>query len=331
MIIKRVFIEQWATWFMSLILAVIVWGYLFYESTDSLALDVDVRIEGVDREIIQSIRLLDKGGQPLENNRITVMVTGSKGVVQTLRNREITCTYFVENLVDNPHVFVLRRENFNLPSEVAVTFVHGQELKMVYERQVEVQAKLIPTRPDPRHQPASDFVFEGYEITPPLVRVRVPESKRESVLANGIPLEAPDISGWAFTRLAPVIPQVDYAVKILGNPQLQVIIKVKRVSRTFHKVPINISYNPALRNPRVEVTGTTTCDVTLEGRESVLNGLTVNSLHAYVPIEQDPTVEGRIVTAPIEVRLRIPDEQRSSVSVVKVDPQNANMKLFLQK
>jgi hypothetical protein len=331
MIFKRIFIEQWATWFMSLILAGIVWGYLFYESTDSLSLEVDVRVEGVDREIIQSIRLLDKVGKPLEGNRVKIVVTGSKGVVSSLRNREITCTYYVENLVDNPHVLVLRRENFNLPSEVAVTFVDGPELKMVYERLVEVQAKLVPTRPDPRHQPASDFVFEGYEVTPPIVRVRVPESKRETVLANGIPLEAPDITGWAFTRSAAVIPQVEFPVKILGNVQLQVLIKIKRVSKTIQKVPINIMYNPTLRNPKVEVTGATTCDVTVEGRESVLNGLTMNSLRAYVFIDQEPTVDGRIVTAPIEIRLLMPEEQRSAVSVVKVDPQNANVKLFLQK
>ena len=161
--------------------------------------------------------------------------------------------------------------------------------------------------------------------------MRVPESKKETVQANGIPLEAPDISGWAFTRSAAVIPQVEYPVKILGSVQLQVMIKVKKVSKTIQKVPLNIMYNPTLRNPKVEVTGATTCDVTLEGRESVLNGLTMNSLRAYIFIDQEPTVDGRIVTAPVEVRMLIPEEQRASVSVVKIEPQNANVKLFLQK
>jgi hypothetical protein len=151
------------------------------------------------------------------------------------------------------------------------------------------------------------------------------------VLANGIPLKAPDISGWASSKSAPVEPQVPFKAVVLGGVQFQVVIRVKKVTRVIAKIPISIMYNPALRLGKVEVTGASTCDITLEGKESVLERITPATIRAFAFVDQEPTLEGRIITPPIEVRIQIPEEQRSLVSVVRVEPQTASLRLFVPK
>jgi hypothetical protein len=321
---KSLFIDPWGTWIMAAVLAMIVWGYLFYESRDSVSLEVELKLQIAESDRIESVRLEDKEGLPVENNRIKIVLTGSRGVVQAVQKSDIRCAYSVERLVTRPHPFVLSRQNLVLPEDVHVRFVTGPEFRISYERLVEVQAALSGNRPDPRHLPAKDFAFDKYEIVPPVVRALVPDTRKMWVETNGIPLKAPDITGWVSGRSAPVIPDVDFPCRLLDKAEMHVIIRAKNVSKMFAKVPIHVQFNPELKILRFELSPTTTCDVTLEGRESVLAGVTHASIRAFAFVDRAPAQDGTTVSPAIEVIAA------EGVRVLKIEPPNASMKLYLR-
>lgn len=325
--LTRIFTQNLGTWGMSLVLGIVVWGYLFYENIEALPVQARLQISVPDPAALRIRNTRWEDGSPTEG-KVPVTVSGAKGVIEVYAKREIICAvrFPAHETTASPHRILLSADNFpDLPEQVTITFAKGSALLVDFERRVEIRAKLRPPG-TVAGKPAEGFRFSGYEIEPETVRMRVWEFDAARIAREGVELRELSVERAATNRSTDRPEVVDADVVILDRAVLTAKVQRSLSTRVFRDVPLFLARTASPAVAREEM-GATRCSVTLEGPEPVLRALNPRMVHAYVLL--DPVLyadhlkqsPGKPYQQALKVHVKIADDAaRREVESKIVDP-----------
>ena len=178
---KRFYLDNLGTKLMALVLALLLWIYLYNESTDSDEFHVvlDPAIEKV--ESLARFELFASDGQPL-GNRIRVKVTGPKGALGALPKEAIRCKpFFSGTLFKEPQGSISRElslSDLNLPPGFRVVFLPSPQVTIQYVRFVTVKVPVVLRDPKFEGTCIPGFRVESVLVDPTEVEIRFPADRK---------------------------------------------------------------------------------------------------------------------------------------------------------
>jgi hypothetical protein len=292
---KRFFLDNLGTKLMALVLAMLLWIYLYNESTDAGEFDAAFfpKIEDTN---LATWQFLNENGDPIQGS-IKIKITGPKGDLGGLSRKGIRCEpRFEKNLFEKEPVATIQRDltpnDLNLPEGFRIVFKPSARIQLKYVRFTEKRVKVKLPEKAWDGKPANDFTVRDVRITSPVdhmvtVRLRadvakdIEELPLRPVSLTGGPSENLYVSG----RLA----TSDESIQLRTEVRLEVRIELETDHRLYD-LPLWTAGDTAVTG-RVELL-TRTIQVKVVGPKSSVQKLEPKSLFAFVVVTE-PELSGR--------------------------------------
>jgi hypothetical protein len=315
---KRFFLDNLGTKLMAFVLAVLLWIYLYNESTESDKFDVSVQPK-IEETEIASCQLLDEFGNPLS---LRLEVTGPKGQLRGLSRKGIRCEpRFEKGLFTEPTGTFSREltiDDLNLPEGYKVNFKPSPKIMVRYVKYTIAKLPALP--PEIVNQPNPSYRVKAVKITSPPgprheVQVRLPADMEKGL--KSIQLQPVSVQGISedLVVLGEIAP--DPRITLRTQVTVQVELELKSEPRRF-TLPLNLSGPPEVTGRLELVTKTILVEVT--GPKDDVDAITDRQLYAYVIVEI-PTPAPKDAKYPqSKLYCRVLDENRRDKLTVVVLP-----------
>lgn len=247
--LKGLFIDNLGTKLMAFVLAMLLWIYLYNESTDSDEV-VAVFEPKVEATELASWTAYDSEGRPLDK-KIRLKLTGPKGELRGMSRKGIRCEpRFEKDLFTDEREGTFARDlsvdDLNLPENFRVAFQPSARITIRYVKYVtaKVRVALPPVRTD--GQLRRDFTVASVEIAEPpgpdhLTTVRMPANRS----LTEVRIKPVSVAGKfeSFTvRAEPDLTDPDVRVR-------EIVVRVTILPETDTlplKVPLRLAGDPAV-------------------------------------------------------------------------------------
>lgn len=278
-------LANWGTKVMAISLSLLLWIYLYEESTDSGTFPATFLPRLENRSEFSHILFLDKDGDPL-GETISVKVTGPKGDLRGLSKKGIRCEPMInkDRFSRDMGNFTrdLQLDDLNLPETLTVDFGSLFRIRVEYVR-FKIADFDLPN-PSVMGTPISGFEVEGVTIRPSPVPLRFPADHRPEVIR--IKPVSVEKRASSFTIEAELDRDgLDPEVSLEVRPIVEVTLVPQKAN--FHAdVPLHLSGPPAITS-RLELL-TTMIKVTVVGPENVIQAIqddASNLLYAFVVVQ----------------------------------------------
>lgn len=321
--LKRVFIENAGTWLMSLVLAAIVWSYLYNDSTDVQTVEADVQVEGADPNETASWTLRDLEGSTIDywvafgdrptipKRKLRVKLSGTKGTLQKMQGRAVIVKLSLKGLSHGSNTVFLEHAHSNLPAEIGIQYLPSPTVLLEVKRFKTEEVTLLV--PNPTGEPGAAYEVVRWSATEK-VQALLPQGE-----VNKIPCKPVSVEGKVepFTTL--LEPDAGFPVKFLGQAEMRVEIapRLKRV--TLEGVPVYVAGEPRVgweveRSPK-------TCTVVVQMDQS--RDLKPEQIFLYVHLDRQDEGDWPLK---VEYKVRVPEDQRGKYEVVKIEPDTIGVK-----
>lgn len=321
--LKRVFIENAGTWLMSLVLATIVWSYLYNDSTDVQEVEAEVQVEGADPNETASWTLRDLDGSvidtwvafgdrpPLPRRKLRVRLSGAKGTLQKIQGRAVIVKVSLKGLSHGSNTIFLEHAHSNLPSEIKIQYLPSPTVVLDVKRFVRRQVTLLV--PNPIGEPAA-----GYQV----VR-SIPTQKVEALLpqdeGDQIPCKPVSVDGKVESFTTLLEPDAGFPVKFLGQAEIRVDIAPRLKRLTLEGIPVYVAGEPQVgweieRSPK-------TCTVVVQMDQT--RDLKPEEVFLYVHLDRKDEGDWPLK---VEYKIRVPEDQRGKYQVIRIEPETVYVK-----
>ncbi len=235
---QAIFLENLGTKIMALVLALLLWIYLYRESTASDKFQAAIQPKYDQALDLYSVTLLGPSGQPLDG-KIDFELTGPKGEVLAIKKGSIRCEPRFDRASfsseEGAFQYDPKPDDLNLsPNLRRITFSPAQvTVKYVRYRTVKVPVVLPPEPYEGK--PKQGFVAAPPEIEKPpgpdhLVAVRFPANR----VLEKIRLKAISVKERVDSFRTSAVPDVgDFPVEIRGEIVVQVRIAPEAIPETL--------------------------------------------------------------------------------------------------
>lgn len=228
------------------------------------------------------------GNDPVDE--IDVVLEGSQSKLAEINSRNLVARVDVTQLGMGDRVVRLTDRNvtLDLPSNVRIIDIAPRsvtlKLEPVVERDLEVEARL-------EGQPPQGFSVRGISVTPPVVRVRGPQSHVRA--AERVYTETISVEGHRETLTLPQIA-VDIPDRkitpLVASVAVRVEIAEEQVERRFNNVPV-LAFAGGQASPP-------TASLTLRGPRSLVEALRPDDLRLVLEAREDGSVVPRLSLPP---------------------------------
>lgn len=269
--LERVFPDAPAAWFMalSLLLAVLFWGYTVSEEKALKDLSVPLAFANVPKDMTvvgDDVRRL-----------VTVEVKGSPDMLKRVREEDVDAKVDVGRLLPGPQVMELGQENVRLPSSVEFVKAYPRTIHFILDRVVKSS---LPLQPAFAGRTAPGTQVLSWSIEPSTVELEGPETAIRKL--RHVPTQTVPLEGRAQDFQVPVVPSpsdADISVASLGAFTLKVVIGETRAQRTIAPVAVTV-----LHSKHDAAVSPDSIKVMVDGPESVVRGLGPRDLVAEVDV-----------------------------------------------
>lgn len=322
--LKRVFIENAGTWLMSLVLATIVWSYLYNDSTDVQEVDADVIVEGADPNETASWTLRDVEGGTIDHwvafgdrpsvprRKLRVRLSGAKGTLQTMQGRAVIVKLSLKGLSHGMNTVHLEHAHSNLPPEIKIQYLPSPTVLMEVKRFKSREVTLLV--PDPTREPAAGHEVVRWSATEK-VQALLPEGEVDKIPCKPVSVEGKVES---FTTL--LEPDAGFPVKFLGQAEMRVEIAPRMKRVTLHDVPVHLAGEPRT-GWEVTLGPPKTCKVVVQMDQS--RELKPEEIFLYVHLDRQDEGDWQVR---VECKVRVPEDQRGKYQVLKIEPESIGVK-----
>jgi hypothetical protein len=285
--VKKILLDNLATKFMALFLAVLTWSYLFKQGTDAQVIEVKF-VPKIDLQEFASVTFRDSDDRVLEpGSSLKVRVTGPKGDVTSLRPRFYVCEIPLDaGKLKEPHgtlTLDLDRSFYDLPPKfTSADALPSRTITIQYAKYVAAEIELLASPGHYVNEPAADYQIESIIPRPAKVKARIPADRAD--LAR-VPIERVDVDGRqiGFTvdgRLDPAYRKLN-----IQHEPFSVDVKILRVPKSARlTLDLAVSAKPDIQK-RVELE-TRSITVELRGPEELVKeaGQRPAAFQAYVVV-----------------------------------------------
>jgi len=281
----RWILANWGTKAMAIGLSLLLWIYLYEESTDSGTFPAAFLPRLENRSELSHILFLDTNGDPL-GETISVKVTGPKGDLRGLSKKGIRCEPVIDKDRFNRDMgnFTrdLRLDDLNLPETLMVDFGSLSRIRVEYVR-FKVADFDLPT-PSVVGTPISGFEVGDVTIRPSPVPLRFPADHRPEVIRIK-PVSVENRASSFNVKAELIRDGLDPEVSLEVRPIVEVTL-VPQKANFQADVPLHLSGPPSITS-RLELL-TTMIKVTVVGPENVIQAIrddASNLLYAFVVVQ----------------------------------------------
>lgn len=215
---------------LSMVLAVLFWGYTVSEEKSLKDLVVPLEFVNVPKNML------------VVGDNMTRMVTvefkGSPEMLRRVREEDVDAKVDVSKLTPGPQVLEIGRENVRLPSSVEFVRVFPKVLHFTLDKRIR---KTLPLDPKFTGHTPREYQVIKWNITPPNTQVEGPSTVLQRV--HSAPTQPVSLDGRSQSFQVPVVPtfsETDISVEDLGPYTLDVTIGERRGQRTIGPVPVKV-------------------------------------------------------------------------------------------
>jgi hypothetical protein len=286
--VKRFLANNFGTIAMSFVLALLLWIYLYNESTDTVEFTNVTLAPAVQEHDLASFEFLDDKGQPFApNGTIDIKITGPKGELRALSRKVLRCEpIFSKDAFADPVkgdiARTLTAEDLNVPENFRVDYRPSAKIRLRYVKYRTKTVKLEYSDREYEGNPSPGFEVRGISVDPEKIDVKIPADRDlEKVRIKKIPI---DNRSESFVKESWMIDpsDVSYSVVQLGQFRASVRIEVRTKSKDF-TVPLYMA-GPVAIVRHLELQ-TASIKVQVSGSESVVDKVTPDMLYAFVVVD----------------------------------------------
>ncbi len=280
--LKRIFIEDWLTKLLALVITVTLWL-----GVTGMQKPTQTRLRGISLNPLIS-KNLEITNSPAQE--IDLVVTGDKRKVDQLNPNNLVVSLDLTDIDEGDREIQITPQNItiDLPTGVKIDEIQPDKIAIQLER---VEERNIPVRVETEGTLADGFEIYNTEVSPKILRIRGPRSFVESL--NFVATEKINLNG----------RKADFTVQ-----QIPINLNSSKIS------PVNaasVTVNFGIGQRRIEARYTVTfetqtkkgrADITLYGADAVLDKLSADEISV---VEDDKTPRGFRVILPENLRDKV--------------------------
>lgn len=280
---KRFFLDNLGTKLMAIVLAFLLWIYLYNESTESGEFTATF-MPTVMETGLASCKFYNEAGQEITSFQLGI--TGPKGDLRGLSKKGIRCEPRFEKSLFTEHSGTIPRDltanDLNLPEGFRVTFKSSPRIYVKYVKFAVKKVKLVLPTPSLEGDPAVDFAVRTVLITNPpdhMADVRMPADRLDKI--NELTLRRVTLTGGPSETITfpGRLDSSDESLQLKSEVKIEVKIELQTTSEKFD-LPLALAGDPVVTS-RLELQ-TRTVKVEVSGRKSAMEKLESKSqLFAY--------------------------------------------------
>lgn len=310
---------------MALVLAVLVWGYLYNESTESRELEIHFFADGV--KLIPDLAqlyidnrentiILDykHGDEP--TGKLKVKITGPKGTIKSIVKKGIECRLRItpemcrttKGEIQNK----LTLDDFNLPSDVQVKVLPSEDITISYIKFITKSIKIVASKDDTDGTPADGYELVDVKSQSDTINVKIPANKDREI--DSIKIEKINIQKRAdsFT-IKGTLKKPSFPFYQVEELFVKVTIEPLKIKREFPDIPFWICI-PQDTNPfKITLLEHKKIKLIIYGPKKVVEGISPQSIQITLKCRRTPTEKEPVVDDNLKVL---------NISIANMDPKD---------